>query len=156
MLIAVSTGMRSNRDSPTPVVRRGCIAKGCWQFGARLKNGKVRYVPMPSELSEEIRRYPAVSRSGIRFFPPKGDQRASVSDWSGSFEDLLDRAKIHRTSGFPHMICVTPFASWYMMNGGDLYELAKLLGHANIKDDRTVGCRAGTRAYHQDSAIRPR
>ncbi|WP_373694173.1 tyrosine-type recombinase/integrase [Edaphobacter paludis] len=25
------------------------------------------------------------------------------------------------------------FASWYMMNGGDLYELAKLLGHANIK-----------------------
>ena len=25
------------------------------------------------------------------------------------------------------------FASWYMMNGGDLCELAKLLGHANIK-----------------------
>ena len=24
-------------------------------------------------------------------------------------------------------------ASWYMMNGGDLYELAKILGHANIK-----------------------
>ena len=25
------------------------------------------------------------------------------------------------------------FASWYMMNGGDLYALAKILGHANIK-----------------------
>jgi integrase len=25
------------------------------------------------------------------------------------------------------------FASWYIMNGGDLYELAKILGHANIK-----------------------
>ena len=25
------------------------------------------------------------------------------------------------------------FASWYMMSGGDLYELAKILGHANIK-----------------------
>ncbi len=25
------------------------------------------------------------------------------------------------------------FASWYMMNGGDLYKLAKLMGHANIK-----------------------
>jgi len=24
-------------------------------------------------------------------------------------------------------------ASWHMMNGGDLYELAKLSGHANIK-----------------------
>jgi hypothetical protein len=25
------------------------------------------------------------------------------------------------------------FASWYMMNGGGLYELAKILGHSNIK-----------------------
>jgi integrase len=25
------------------------------------------------------------------------------------------------------------FASWYMMNGGDRYELAKILGHSNIK-----------------------
>ncbi len=25
------------------------------------------------------------------------------------------------------------FASWYMMSGGDLYELSKLLGHSNIK-----------------------
>ena len=25
------------------------------------------------------------------------------------------------------------FASLYMMNGGDLYELAKILGHSNIK-----------------------
>ena len=24
-------------------------------------------------------------------------------------------------------------ASWYMMNGGDLYELAKVLGYSNIK-----------------------
>jgi integrase len=25
------------------------------------------------------------------------------------------------------------FASWYMMNGGDLYELANILGHSSIK-----------------------
>ena len=31
------------------------------------------------------------------------------------------------------MICGTPSPSWYMMNGGDLYELAKILGHSNIK-----------------------
>jgi integrase len=30
----------------------------------------------------------------------------------------------YKTSGNP---------SWYMMKGGDLYELAKILGHANIK-----------------------
>jgi integrase len=48
----------------------------------------------------------------------------------GSFEDLLDRAEI-RNFRF-HDLRHT-FASWYMMNGGDLYELAKILGHANIK-----------------------
>jgi site-specific recombinase XerD len=25
------------------------------------------------------------------------------------------------------------FASWFMVNGGDLYELAKILGHSDIK-----------------------
>jgi integrase len=48
----------------------------------------------------------------------------------GSFEDLLDRAEIRdfRFHDLRHT-----FASWYMMNGGDLYELAKILGHSNIK-----------------------
>jgi integrase len=47
----------------------------------------------------------------------------------GSFEHLLERAKIEnfRFHDLRHT-----FASWYMMNGGDLYELAKILGHSNI------------------------
>jgi integrase len=48
----------------------------------------------------------------------------------GSFQTLLDLAKI--TDCRFHDLRHT-FASWYMMNGGDLYELAKILGHANIK-----------------------
>ena len=43
---------------------------------------------------------------------------------------MLERANIH--DFWFHDLRHT-FASWYMMNGGDLYELAKLLGHANIK-----------------------
>lgn len=48
----------------------------------------------------------------------------------GSFEDLLYRAKIEdfRFHDLRHT-----FASWFMMNGGDLYELPKILGHSNIK-----------------------
>jgi integrase len=49
------------------------------------------------------------------------------------------------TSGF-HDLRHT-FASWYMMNGGDLYGLAKLLGHANIKMTERY---AKLGAYHQD------
>jgi integrase len=48
----------------------------------------------------------------------------------GSFETLLDVAKI---KGLRFHDLRHTFASWYMMNGGDLYELAKILGHSNIK-----------------------
>ena len=84
---------------------------------------------MPSELSEEIRRYPAVIGQE-RIFPPKGGPTSRRQRLEGSFEDLLERAKIH--DFWFHDLRHT-FASWYMMNGGDLYELAKLLGHSNIK-----------------------
>ncbi len=43
---------------------------------------------------------------------------------------MLKRAKIQNF--WFHDLRHT-FASWYMMNGGDLYELAKILGHSNIK-----------------------
>jgi integrase len=55
VLIAVSTGIRS-----TEIHRLrwsdAMYSEGLLAVRARLKNGKVRYVTMPSELSEEIRR----------------------------------------------------------------------------------------------------
>jgi integrase len=128
VLIAVSTGMRSteiHRLRWSDVM----YSEGLLAVRARLKNGKVRYVPMPSELAEEIRRSPAVIGQD-RIFPPKGGPMSRRQRLEGSFEDLLERAKIH--DFWFHDLRHT-FASWYMMNGGDLYELAKLLGHANIK-----------------------
>jgi integrase len=128
VLIAVSTGMRSaevHRLHWSDVMYdQELIA-----VKARLKRGKVRYVPMASELAEEIRRYPAILGED-RIFPPTRGDRSGRHRLEGSFEDLLKRAHI-RDFWF-HDLRHT-FASWYMMNGGDLYELAKLLGHANIK-----------------------
>jgi integrase len=65
-----------------------------------------------------------------RIFPPKPGAKSGRQRLEGSFEDLLERAGIRdfRFHDLRHT-----FASWYMMNGGDLYELAKILGHSNIK-----------------------
>ena len=53
-----------------------------------------------------------------------------VSEWKEVLKICSKRAKIRefRFHDLRHT-----FASWYMMNGGDLYELAKILGHSNIK-----------------------
>jgi integrase len=104
----------------------------------KLKGGKMRYVPMLPELADELRRYmPKPAEDNVRFiangdliFPPKGEAKSGRQRVEGSFEGLLDRADIEnfRFHDLRHT-----FASWYMMKGGDLYELAKILGHSNIK-----------------------
>jgi len=96
---------------------------------AKLKGGKVRYVPMPSELAAECRRYPAILGEE-RIFPPEPGAKRERQRVDKSFETALELAGIKdfRFHDLRHT-----FASWYMMNGGDLYELAKILGHSNIK-----------------------
>ena len=128
VLIAVATGMRAseifNLRWRDVMYNEGLIA-----VRAKLKGGKMRYVPMPSELAGELRRYPAVLGDD-RIFPPKPGATAGRQRVEKSFADLLKRAEIEdfRFHDLRHT-----FASWYMMHGGDLYELAKILGHANIK-----------------------
>jgi hypothetical protein len=68
---------------------------------------------------------------------------ASEKDILGT---MFERAKIEnfRFHDLRHT-----FASSYMMNGGDLYELAKILGHSKHRDDRTL-CQAGAEAHCED------
>jgi integrase len=96
---------------------------------AKLKGGKIRYVPLTAELATEIQRYPAVIGED-RIFPPKRGAKGERQRVEGSFETVLALAGI---ANFRFHDLRHTFASWFMMNGGDLYELAKILGHSNIK-----------------------
>lgn len=128
VLIALTTGMRASE-----------IFGLCWSdvmydegllaVRAKLKGGKMRYVPLLPEVAGELKHYPAVI-SDDRIFPPRKGAEGKRRRLEGSFEDLLKRAKI---SKFRFHDLRHTFASWYMMSGGDLYELAKILGHSNIK-----------------------
>ena len=104
-------------------------SEGLLAVRGKLKGGKMRYVPMLPELAGELRRFPAVMGED-RIFPPEPGTTSGRQRVEGSFEDLLERAGIKdfRFHDLRHT-----FASWFMMNGGDLYELAKILGHSNIK-----------------------
>lgn len=138
VLIAVTTGMRMSEifglKWSDVMYNEGLLA-----VRAKLKGGKMRYVPMPPELADELRRFTPQPATNILYiagnnheqiFPPKEGAKGERQRVEGSFEDLLERAKIQdfRFHDLRHT-----FASWYMMNGGDLYELAKILGHSNIK-----------------------
>ncbi|MDP8982999.1 MAG: site-specific integrase [Acidobacteriota bacterium] len=128
VLIAVTTGMRVSEifglGWSDVMYNEGLLA-----VRTKLKGGKMRYVPMLPEVASELRRFPAVIGED-RIFPPKPGASSGRQRVEGSFEDLLERAGI---TNFRFHDLRHTFASWFMMNGGDLYELAKILGHSNIK-----------------------
>jgi integrase len=128
VLAALTTGMRmaeifSLRRSDL-LFREELIA-----VRAKLKGGKFRYTPMPPELATEFKRYPVILGED-RIFPPEPGAKRERQRVDKSFETILELAGIEhfRFHDLRHT-----FASWYMMNGGDLYKLAKILGHSNIK-----------------------
>jgi len=128
VLIALATGMRIAEIFALKwsdvLYREELIA-----VRTKLKFGKMRYVPMTEELAAELKRFPAVIGED-RIFPPKRGADGKRQRVESSFETLLTDAGIKdfRFHDLRHT-----FASWYMMNGGDLYELAKILGHSNVK-----------------------
>lgn len=104
-----------------------------WRGPARrarqAEGGKIRYVPLPPELAAEFRRFPAILGED-RNLPPKPGAKGDRQRVEKSFDNLLTIAGIEdfRFHDLRHT-----FGTWYMMNGGDLYELAKILGHSNLK-----------------------
>jgi len=90
------------------------------------KNGKVRDVPMTDRLHAclwEIR-------------PRRPDQHvflyngAPIVRTKTAFHSAMQRAGVREASikTLRHT-----FASWYMQNGGDIYDLKELLGHSTVK-----------------------
>lgn len=128
VLIAVGTGMRKGeifRLEWSDIL----YGEGLIRVRARLKGGSVRHVPMQPELAEEIRKYPAV-KDEDRILPPEKGATSGRQRADKSFMNLLERARIRefRFHDLRHT-----YGSWYMMCGGNLFDLQKLLGHSNIK-----------------------
>jgi integrase len=109
------------------------LAQGTIYFDRdKTKSGKQREIPITPELDRALREIHRRRLTG-------GDARDYVFTWGGKRISSIRTAfnKARKDAGLgadvtPHTLRHT-FASWYMMNGGDLYELAKILGHANIK-----------------------
>ena len=86
------------------------------------KNGERRIVPLPSEVIEMLARRPAPLRE---FFPGMTLNKLVLR-----FRRLVRRAGL---SGVSFHTLRHTFASHAVMTGVDLYTLAKILGHRDIK-----------------------
>ncbi|MBI1625892.1 tyrosine-type recombinase/integrase, partial [Comamonas suwonensis] len=97
------------------------LRNGQLQF-AGTKSGKVRALPISSELSDELNAHHDPMETGHRLFAP----------CYSAFREGIERANIHLQEGQLTHVLRHTFASHFMMNGGNILVLQRSLGHANL------------------------
>lgn len=116
--ICLATGARWSEAEGLTIhqVRDGLI-----QY-ARTKSGKTRAVPVERDLYNEIREHHQKYGREDQIF----DAAASA------FREAVDRAKIELPDGQLTHVLRHTFASHFMMNGGNILTLQRVLGHASL------------------------
>lgn len=114
--ICLATGARWDEAES---ISRSQLVNGMVRF-ARTKNGKVRNLPLPPELTKL-----ALERG----YPGTGRLFASCR---GAFRKAYERTGLTTPGQLTHILRHT-FASHYMMQGGSVLALQRILGHGDIK-----------------------
>lgn len=116
--ICLGTGARW---SEAEELRIGQVRGGKIQY-ARTKSGKTRAVPIAADLEAEIREHHQQHGNEDRIFAPA---------WS-AFREGIERAQIALPDGQMTHVLRHTFASHFMMNGGNILALQKILGHSSL------------------------
>jgi integrase len=116
--LALSTGARWSEAEQITI---GQVGEGVVQF-ARTKSGRVRAVPIARDLEAELRRHHAAHGESQRVFGYA---------WS-AFREAIKRAGIELPEGqMTHALRHT-FASHFVMAGGNILVLQRILGHQSL------------------------
>lgn len=116
--ICLATGARWSESEELKI---GQMRGGKIQF-ARTKSGKTRAVPIADDLEAGIREHHRQYGNEDRIFAPA---------WS-AFREGIERAQIVLPDGQMTHVLRHTFASHFMMNGGNILALQKILGHSSL------------------------
>lgn len=116
--ICLATGARWSEAED---LKTGQIRGGKIQY-ARTKSGKTRAVPIAEDLEADIRQHHREHGNEDRIFAPA---------WS-AFREGIERAQIALPDGQMTHVLRHTFASHFMMGGGNILALQKILGHSSL------------------------
>jgi len=114
-LICLATGARWGEAE---TLTRSQLAQGKVHFH-RTKNGRSRSVPVPTEVVDAALEH---ALPGTRLF----------TSCRAAFRGAYERCGFHTPGQLTHILRHT-FASHFMMGGGDILTLQRILGHSDIK-----------------------
>ena len=142
---ALFTGMRQGelaalRWSDVDLERRQIVVQR--SFKGPTKAGDVRYVPILDELLTVLRAWRLKAGGGWLLFPNEADQMhvSGARIFKQRFHRVLDAAGFPRPPANERALHYInfhslrhSFASHWVMRGGDLFKLQKILGHKNVQ-----------------------
>jgi len=117
--ICLSTGARW---SEAEQLRPQQIRQRLIQF-ARTKTGKARAIPISQEMQDEISAHHAEHKN----------MGAIFTSCTGAFKEAIERADIQLPLGQLTHVLRHTFASHFMINGGNILTLQRILGHRDLK-----------------------
>jgi len=116
--VCLATGARWGESEN---LRASQIKNGMIQF-VQTKSSKTRAVPITTDLEKELTQHYKKHGEGERLF----------STAQSAFREGVDRAKLVLPTGQLTHILRHTFASHFMMNGGNILALQKVLGHQSL------------------------
>jgi integrase len=112
------------------------------------KSGKARYIPILDNLMPMLRRL-ALNRDGATLvFPGEKGKPRSKPGVRFPFKQAAARAGLPKALRF-HDLRHT-FASQWVLDGGDIFRLSKILGHSNVMITQKVYAHLAPEAWEQD------
>lgn len=115
------------------------------------KNGKIRHVPILDSVLPVFKAR-ALKRDGARLvFPGNGKSKngvRSTQPLGHALKAALAKAGLDTKTRW-HDLRHTG-ASWWVMSGGDIFRLSKLLGHSDVKITRDTYAHLAPEAWSQD------
>nr|WP_232454672.1 tyrosine-type recombinase/integrase [Burkholderia ubonensis] len=117
-VVCLSTGARW---SEAETLTRSQVRNGQIQF-SRTKSRRTRTVPIDDRLQQRILAHADAHGRGVRIF----------STAFSAFREAVDRAGLELPAGQLTHVLRHTFASHFMMNGGNILTLQRILGHANL------------------------
>lgn len=137
-IVLLLSAMDGSRNPHVKLISKICLATGArWSEGeeltlsqlrpgmiefARTKSGKVRGVPIDHALYSDLMEHAKTHDRVHRLF-----------DYSiSAFREAIERCKVALPAGQMTHVLRHTFASHFMMNGGNILTLQRILGHANL------------------------
>ncbi len=125
----------NSQSNHLTMVVKICLATGArWGEaeglqGRQIGNGKITYINTKGKKNRSV---PISSDLGNELPKVKGSERLFVSCYS-AFRSALKRAEIETPPGQLTHVLRHTFASHFMMSGGNILVLQRILGHTDIK-----------------------